>query len=112
VESNFQESIEELSPIRKNDKSLEKSNEKSNEKSSFKESPRQKEFNLREKHEEKLKKLREEKSKENLNKSNSAVNVKSRLNTKESEKSIDKISMIKQKHQNRKEYEEKIREEN
>jgi len=50
-----------------------------------------------------LKKLKEEKSREILNKSNSAANVnKSRLNTKESEKSVDKILLIKQKHQNRK----------
>lgn len=85
----------------------------------MKESPNPKDFNLREKHEEKLRKLREEKekSRDNINKSSSEAkmnNIKSRdrLNTKESEKSVDKILLIKQKHQNRKDFEDKIREEN
>lgn len=85
-------------------------------------SPNPKDFNLRDKHESKIK-LQNDKSKEKLYKHSSEANLinqsssknnlsdlskinrgksRDRLITKESEKSVDKILLIKQKHQNKK----------
>lgn len=101
IESNFNESIEEISPIRKSEKSLKE------------DSPNPKDFNLRDKHVSNIKKLNDDKSKDKLykhssdahlivNQSNSKNNLsdlskinrgksRDRLMTKESDKSEDKM---------------------